>query len=158
MTQLIRGKVARILNSREVALNVGASDGVEDGMQFDILARELHDIRDPDTDEVIGSVNRPKVRVQVGITEDRFCVAHTFRRKRVNVGGRGLGVGFDTKVFLPPNWVTRSETLKTSEDTWEDLSEEDSYVKTGDPVVQVPSSMTTQERDADAIPERGTPA
>ena len=147
MTQLIRGKVARILNSKEVALNVGASDGVEDGMQFDILAPELHNIRDPDTNEVIGSVNRPKVRVQVGITEDRFCVAHTFRRRRVNVGGIGLG-GLDTSIFKPPNWVVRSESLKTSEDTWEDLSEEDSYVKTGDPVVQVPVSMATEEGEA----------
>lgn len=35
------------------------------------------------------------------------------------------------------SWVTRYETLKTREETWEDLEEEDSYVKTGDPVVQV---------------------
>lgn len=154
MSQLIRGKVARILNSKEVALNVGASDGVEDGMQFDILAPELHDIRDPDTDEVIGSVNRPKVRVQVGMTEDRFCVAHTFRRRRVNIGGSGFG----TALFEPPNWVTRSETLKTSEDTWEDLSEQDSYVKTGDPVVQVPASMTAGEGEARVTQERGATA
>ena len=158
MTQLIRGKVARILNSREVALNVGASDGVEDGMQFDILASELHDIRDPDTDEVIGSVSRPKVRVRVGITEDRFCVAHTFRRRRVNIGGRGLGIGYSTKLFEPPNWVARSETLKTSEDTWEDLSEKDSYVKTGDPVVQVLASMTTEEGEAPVTHERAATA
>ena len=33
--------------------------------------------------------------------------------------------------------VTRQETLKTSEKTWEDLDEKESYVKTGDPVVQI---------------------
>lgn len=148
---LIRGKVARILNSREVALNVGASHGVENGMQFDILAPELHDIRDPDTHEVIGSLNRPKVRIQVEITEDRFCVAHTFRRRRVNIGGMGL-VG---RTFEPPNWVTRFETLRTSEDTWEDLAEADSYVKTGDPVVQVPDEMTTGYEEAQDRHRRG---
>ena len=158
MTQLIRGKVARILNSREVALNVGSGDGVRQGMQFDILAPELHDIRDPDTNEVIGSVNRPKVRVQVGIIEDRFCVAHTFRRKRVNIGGSGLTIGYDIKLFEPPNWVTRSETLKTAENTWENLSERDSYVKTGDPVVQVPDSMTTEEGEAPVTHERAATA
>ena len=31
--------------------------------------------------------------------------------------------------------VTKYETLKTDEKTWEDLSESESYVKTGDPVV-----------------------
>lgn len=148
MTDLIRGKVARILNSREVALNVGASHGVRDGMQFDILAPELHDITDPDTQEVIGSVNRPKVRVQVGITEDRFCIAHTFRRKRVNIGGRGLGIAMDPSILQAPKWVMRAETLKTSESTWEDLSERDSIVKTGDPVLQVPESMKTREGEA----------
>ena len=158
MTQLIRGKVAKILNSREVALNVGASDGVENGMQFDILAPELHDILDPDTHEVIGSVNRPKVRVQVGTTADRFCVARTFRRRRVNIGGRGLSIGYAASLFEPPNWVTRSETLKTTEDTWEDLSEQDSYVKTGDPAVQVSDSMTTEEEDAPVTHDRAATA
>jgi hypothetical protein len=40
-------------------------------------------------------------------------------------------------LFLPPKMVTKCETLKTTETTWEDLKEADSYVKTGDPVVQV---------------------
>lgn len=35
---MLKGKVARILNSREVALNIGADAGVEVGMRFDILS------------------------------------------------------------------------------------------------------------------------
>lgn len=139
MTELIRGKVARILNSREVALNIGADQGVRNGMQFDILSSNPHEIKDPDTEEVIGSVHRPKVRVEVGITEGRFCIARTFRQRRVNVGGT-LTAG---SIFAPPKWITRSETLKTSEATWEDLDERQSYVKTGDPVVQVEDAATT---------------
>jgi len=38
---------------------------------------------------------------------------------------------------MPPKWVANYETLKTEEKTWEDLSEKESYVKTGDPVIQV---------------------
>lgn len=157
MTELIRGKVARILNSRELALNVGSDQGVRHGMEFDILSPELHDIEDPDSGEVIGSVNRPKVRVRVGIVDDRFCVARTFRRKRVNIGGRGFTLRIDESLFEPPNWVTRSETLKTEEATWEDLSEEDSYVKTGDPAVQVRSAMTAAE-DEPSLTHEGTTA
>ena len=149
MIKLIRGKVARILNSREVALNVGANEGVREGMQFDILSPELHDIKDPDTQEVIGSVNRPKIRVLVSVVEDRFCVAHTFRHKRVNIGGKGLlDLGWDRRLFDPPKWVTRYETLKTPEATWEDLSEEDSFVKTGDPVIEVPDDTKTEIAEA----------
>ena len=44
-----------------------------------------------------------------------------------------------SKIWLmPPEWTTDYvETLKTEEKTWEDLDEEESYVKVGDPVVQV---------------------
>ena len=38
MTQPIRGKIARVLNSREVAINKGADDGVKIGMVFKILS------------------------------------------------------------------------------------------------------------------------
>ena len=44
MADLIRGKVARVLNSREVALNVGLNNGVEVGMCFDILDPKGEDI------------------------------------------------------------------------------------------------------------------
>ena len=38
---------------------------------------------------------------------------------------------------MAPRWETKHETLKTVEKTWEDLDETESYVKTGDAVVQV---------------------
>ena len=40
-------------------------------------------------------------------------------------------------MFMPPKWITKYETLKTEEQTWEDLDEKSSYVKVGDPVIQV---------------------
>jgi len=139
MTDLIRGKVAKVLNSREVALNVGREQGVRTDMQFDILDPTTHDIVDPDSEEVIGTVNRPKVRVRIGIVDNKFSIAQTFRTRSVNVGGVGLSAAI--KALEPPRWVTKSETLKTSESTWEDLDEWQSFVKTGDPVVQVPKTM-----------------
>ena len=45
--------------------------------------------------------------------------------------------GMLSKALLPPNWETKYETLKTDEKTWEDLDERESFVKVGDPVVQV---------------------
>ena len=33
----LRGKVARILNSRELVINIGEQEGVEIGMLFDVL-------------------------------------------------------------------------------------------------------------------------
>ncbi len=133
----IRGKVARILNSRELVINVGASDGVTLEMYFDVLDPNCEDVRDPDTGELLGSINRPKVRVQVVQVQDRLSVAATFKRRQVNIGGVGADVSGLSRLFLPPKYVTRYETLKTTESTWENIDEKESYVKTGDPVVQV---------------------
>jgi hypothetical protein len=143
MSQPIRGKVARILNSRELALNLGLEDGVMVGMFFDILDPIGEDIADPDTGEIIGSLERPKVRVKIIRAQERLSVATTFRKRRLNIGGAGLAnttrfAGSALSgLFLPPEFTTKQETLKTQEKTWEDLSEENSYVKTGDPAVQV---------------------
>ena len=46
--QLIQGKVARILNSRELAINIGSNNGVQAGMYFDILDPKGENITDPD--------------------------------------------------------------------------------------------------------------
>lgn len=134
---MLRGKVARVLNSREVAINIGSTSGVEIGMKFDIMSDKREDIRDPDTNEVLGSIDRPKVRVTISHVEERVAVATTYKRTRVNVGGTDLLMSSFSRAFSPPKWVERVETLKTSERTWEDLDESQSYVKTGDPVVQV---------------------
>ena len=136
-TELIRGKVAKVLNAREVALNIGAQQGVELGMCFDILSTNGIDIKDPDTGDPLGNVDLAKAKVKVSRVYERVSVASTYRTKRVNVGGVGLGI---SQMFQPPKWEDRFETLRTKgsfENSAEELDEEDSYVSTGDPVVQL---------------------
>ena len=141
-TELIRGKVAKILNTREVALNIGSEHGVEPGMFFDILSPAGLSIEDPDTGEYLGSVELPKAQVRIDRVYDKMSVASTYRTKRVNVGGgiESEVQSLTRKLFQPPKWETRYETLKTRESfekDVEDLDERDSYVASGDPVVQV---------------------
>ena len=135
---LIRGKIAKVLNSREVALNVGKQQGVEIGMKFQILSRSGLDIPDPDTGDILGSIDLPKARVKVINVYDKVAVASTYRTETVNVGGR---FGPDIRLlFQPPRWETRPETLKiktTAEQDHMESGDSDSYVSTGDPVVQV---------------------
>ena len=151
MTDPMRGKVARILDTRHLVINLGSENGVIVGMYFDILDPKGEDIRDPDTAEVLGSIERPKVRVQIVKAEARLSVAATFKKKTVNVGGRGgLAVGGLAEMFLPPKHVTKYETLKTTEKTWEDLEESESFVKTGDPVVQVLEEIDVGQNEGDA--------
>ena len=133
----IRGKVARILSSRELALNIGSEQGVELDMLFDVLDPTSENIQDPDTGMIIGSLYRPKVRVKIVDVQEKISVASTYRSRNVNIGGTGPSLNTWAAVLSPPRWVREYETLKTEEATWEDLDEEGSYVATGDPVVQV---------------------
>ena len=132
----ITGAVARILNSRELVLNRGSEHGVKTGMHFEVLAPEAENIEDPDSGEVLGSVDRPKVAVRIVQVQPKLSVARTFRSRRRNVGGMGLGGGVFGNLFEAPSYVTEYDTLKTSERTWENLDESQSFVRTGDPVRQ----------------------
>jgi hypothetical protein len=148
MKELIRSKVARVLNSREIVIAAGSTQGVTKGMYFDVMDPKGEDIRDPDTGEVLGSIERPKVRVKVTQVQERLSVASTYKKERINIGGTGyaaVGAVSLAQALMPPKYVTKYETLKTDEKTWEDLDEEESYVKSGDPVVQVVEKIDPDE-------------
>lgn len=124
MSTLIRGKIARVLNEREVAINVGSAKGVVVGMYFDVIEDE--EIRDPDTREVLGSIDRPKVGLEVTHVQEKLSVAMT-----------------RTWSLKLPKWITEYETLKKE---WTGIDENDSRVKVGDPVVQVIEERVEQEK------------
>lgn len=123
MTEPIRGKVAQVLSQRELAMNVGSEQGVEEGMKFDVMGSA--DIRDPDSKELIGKIERSKLRVRVSYVQEKVAVATTFRRIT-------NGVSF-ALALMPVDWRIEHETIRASGKTWE----EDSRVQIGDPVVQV---------------------
>jgi hypothetical protein len=143
MSQPIRGKVAKILNARELLINRGSEDGVHEGMRFAVLDPQAENVKDPETGEVLGSIFRPKVTVQISQVEPHLSLAETYRKTTVNTGGSSALGGTLSKMFEPPNYVERFETLKSSEATWEALPESESFVKTGDPVVQVVTTSST---------------
>ena len=140
MNAPIRGKVAKIFNSRQLAINVGASDGVSEGMYFDVNTPLGEDIKDPVTGESLGSIDLPKIRLRVTQVSERLSVATT-REQQVNVADQSPLMGEFAKKLLSHRFVTRYETLKsgrrTSSEAWEEMDETESCVKIGDPVVQV---------------------
>ena len=149
----MEGLVAAILNDREVALNIGAVDGVELGMKFDILGPEPLTVIDPATGVPLGVVDRVKIKVKVAAVHDRFSIARTFETYRVNEGGTGSVLGMAsipsiTSMFTPPRWVTRVKTLRYDDsDLPGDLSEEDSIVRIGDRVSLITSDSIADESD-----------
>ena len=150
MAKPISGKVARVLNTREIAINVGTTKGVAIGMYFDVIDSHDEDIRDPDTDEVLGSIERPKARLRITHVQERLSVATTYQSEQVNLGGPGhieaggLALGPFARALMPPTWITKYETLRKTGEPVKELDEEDSYVKVGDPVVQVIEEVDTE--------------
>ena len=142
----IRGKVARVLNEREIAINRGTANGVTIGMYFDVMDVHNENIIDPDTDEVLGPIERSKVRVEVTHVQEKLSVAKTYRGKQVNIGGSGgLGsLGPFARALMPSEWITKYETLKKTGETVSELDEENSYVNIGDLVVQVIEEVNTK--------------
>ena len=129
--EVLRGKVAALLTSRELVLNLGSDDGVEVGMRFAILNSKGVDITDPDTGKVIGDVKVPKTVVKiVRVDGPKVSVARTFR---VIPGTPGVA-----SVLLSTGaWVgtpARVETLAIGPDTElvTELDDNKSYIKVGD--------------------------
>ena len=112
---MLQGKVARVLSAHEVAISIGANCGVEVGMKFDIMSDEKEDILDPDTNDVLGSLDRPKVRVMISRVTEKFAVASTYRKVSINLGGVDRFEPSYSRLLSPPRWIKRVETLKTKE-------------------------------------------
>jgi hypothetical protein len=130
---MIEGKVARIINTRELAINVGAGDGVKTGMIFAVLAAEPLEIKDPDSGTKLGEIDREKVRVRVSEVHESFSICRTY-------GSRTVGSGLLASALFEGAFGQREVpiTLKAEDSALPPpLSEADSYVKAKDRVRQV---------------------
>ena len=120
----IAGKVAAILNEREIIFNKGSESGVEEGMIFLVTTPDLP-VLDPDTGEELGVFNRDKIGVKAAEVHPRFCIGRTY----------------ETYVVKDPRSqrdFTKFRTLRLGGvSTIEPMTEEDSFVKIGDRVIQV---------------------
>lgn len=125
---VIEGKIATILNTRELALNKRADDGVEMGMTFEVLDFGV-DVIDPDSEDMLGRLARPKLRVEIVHIEPRFSVGKTFDTyQQPNVAAALSAV-------LSPKFITKVKTIREGED--QEFSEGSVSVSVGDPVVQL---------------------
>ena len=127
-TEPIRGKVAKVISTRVVALNIGTNSGVQEGMLFDIVVAGTLEITDPETGEVLGTVQpSAKARVKVYRVNKKISLASTYRTESIG----GLRLRGDHAFGI------RVETLHTRDTLHEAFSERTSYVIAGDAVVQV---------------------
>lgn len=129
---MLTGKVAQILNERDVAINIGKDNGVAIGMRFAILADRSVEIRDPDTRVLLGEVPREKVVVQVVNVEDAFSICTASSTVLPNFASALQGI----QAFIRP-----FGTPSTDESLPSPLSAEERYVRIGDRVQQIDNGI-----------------
>ena len=105
----IEGKIAKVLNTRELVLNRGSDDGVLVDMEFAVIEPRLI-IVDPETEETLGEIEREKIRVRVFETHPKFSLARTYETYQELNRDRGILGGFGPQ----SNFVTQVKRLNTS--------------------------------------------
>jgi hypothetical protein len=135
-TKPIEGKVASVLNERELAINIGLEHGVRVGMKFQVLAEKPTEIFDPATGEMLGMLDREKVRVKIFEVREKFSICKTYRKRYAR--GNALYDMLSVTSFMVEQSREIVETLKAEDSSLPPpLSEEESYVKKGDRVIQL---------------------
>ncbi|MDD7939775.1 hypothetical protein PHK61_15235 [Actinomycetospora lutea] len=125
----IEGKVARVLNERELVVNRGADHGVTEGMFLEVVDRDPEDILDPETGEVIGQVSPVKNYVKVTEVQAKMSVAATYLSWKT-AGGALSSLSVLPNLFAPSR--TEYDVIETDEPSLGD--DRDTTVHVGDVV------------------------
>jgi hypothetical protein len=128
----IEGKVARILNQRELTINRGSEYGVKEGMVFKVVELPL-EILDPDTKVPLGQLAREKIRIKVAEVYPKFSVGRTYETYQTPPEYLNLGIA----VALASRRVTKVRTLRTDETRISEADQAAVSVEIGDIVVEV---------------------
>ncbi len=129
----IRGKVAVILNGRDLVINKGSEDGIIEGMRFIVIQHDVP-IIDPDSGSELGVLTREKIRVRVYEVQPKFSVAKTYETYSApDPSGDRMGRGGI------PRMVTRERRILTESSNPKTVTIDvtGSTVNIGDPVVQI---------------------
>ena len=136
----IEGKVAAILNNRELIINKGSNDGVEPEMRFTITDRGL-EVMDPDTREKLGDYAPEKIRVEIVNIQPKFAVARTYETYRTRVESHPIP---SIAAIMGTRYATRVKTISKSKDDFE-FSEESITVTVGDAATQILQAQTANQ-------------
>lgn len=73
------GKIIRILSDKEVLISLGRENGIKKGTKLEIYERG-EEIKLPDDDTVLGTLDYTKAIVEVVDIFDKFCTGQSIKR------------------------------------------------------------------------------
>lgn len=97
MARELKAKVARVLSDRSIAINVGEEAGVELGDT--VLVWRSVEVRDPDTNGILGTVRLENLRLEVSEVHEYFSLARV----------RAAGINPLQSMFKPSKVIVSSD-------------------------------------------------
>lgn len=137
MADRLKGQVAEILNSRELVINIGVSQGVKVGMKFKVC-EPAHEVLDPVTKESLGRIDREKIKVKVVEVFEKLSLARTYETYEETPFDYST-LDLNVRNYLSTSSsATRVRTLRVTDQKapFDPLDEKSSFVKIGDLVIQ----------------------
>lgn len=134
----LEGRVAQVLNERELVITLGSEHGVTRGMKFAILSEKPLEIVDPTTNVTLDTIDREKVRVEANDVRGKITICRTYRMiGAVEPAMRLSAAAYSLQGLFGS--AGRPETLNVRDSSLPPpLPPEQSYVKTNDRAIQVP--------------------
>lgn len=135
-------KVAKIIDEYTIVINAGASNGIEVGDTFQILDKVGNEVLDPDTGEVIGSLDLIKGTVNVMEIYEKMCLCTAPYDDLYGSGLIGL-TGLSTLDIINKKNSTRPKKKKLNIDLnyiTGSLGESDEPIRIGDSVRLIKTS------------------
>ena len=135
----IEGKVAAILNERELIINRGAEAGVKERMKFRVRPRQDL-VKDPDTGKDLLTIPREQIRVQIVQVEPDYSIGRTYETYVTKATPAPLS---ELAVSLPTHEVTRVRTFRYPSDDviFGPFEDGNSVVHVGDEVEEVEEEL-----------------
>ena len=136
MSKII-AKVAKVLDNRTLVINAGSNKGVSLNMKFLISSALNSQVVDPDTNEIIGEVAIPKVKVEITRVDEKYSIAETYEYKTVNEGGSMPNAVALSRIFDQPKLVKKYKTFEIEDNQKKAIEKEKSLILIGDIAEQI---------------------
>jgi hypothetical protein len=81
MSELLKGKVLKILSPYKIAINLGAANGVKKGMKF-VIYEEGEMIKDPSTQQDLEKLEIVKGYVEVTHVQEKISIAESYETEK----------------------------------------------------------------------------
>lgn len=104
-------KVAKIISTKQIVINAGKKDGIKVGDELEIVDQYGASVRDPDTGELLGTLDMPKGKVIVSTIYEKMAIADAPKINITSSNTNILGIATQADLNVDPKQITGTENI-----------------------------------------------